>query len=112
MVAAHMDEIGMMVRDVVDGFVYVHRISGVDNRVMLAQPVMVHGKRALPGIVVAQDDEGAHNGCHQHQNGREGARRGVPGHQEPRLGEFGRRIAFEQQIAVAARAGLRSSPGV
>lgn len=53
MLAAHMDEIGMMVRDVVDGFVYVHRISGVDNRVMLAQPVMVHGKRALPGIVAA-----------------------------------------------------------
>ena len=53
MLAAHMDEIGMMVRDVVDGFVYVHRISGVDNRVMLAQPVMVHGKRALPGIVAS-----------------------------------------------------------
>ncbi len=53
MLAAHMDEIGMMVRDIVDGFVYVHRISGVDNRVMLAQPVMVHGKRALPGIVAS-----------------------------------------------------------
>lgn len=51
MLAAHMDEIGMMVRDVVDGFIFVHRISGVDNRVMLAQPVMVHGKRPLPGIV-------------------------------------------------------------
>lgn len=51
MLAAHMDEIGMMVRDVVDGFVYVHRISGVDNRVMPAQTVLVHGKRPLPGIV-------------------------------------------------------------
>lgn len=51
MLAAHMDEIGMMVRAVVDGFVFVHRISGVDNRIMLAQPVMVHGRRALPGIV-------------------------------------------------------------
>lgn len=51
MLAAHMDEIGMMVRAVVDGFVYVHRISGVDNRIMLAQPVIVHGRRALPGIV-------------------------------------------------------------
>ena len=51
MLAAHMDEIGMMVRDIVEGFIYVHRISGVDNRVMLAQPVLVHGKRALPGIV-------------------------------------------------------------
>jgi endoglucanase len=53
MLAAHMDEIGMMVRDIVDGFIYVHRISGVDNRVMLAQPVMVHGKRPLPGVVAS-----------------------------------------------------------
>src|SRR6187200_846859 len=37
MLAAHMDEIGMMVREVVDGFIYVHRISGVDNRIMPAQ---------------------------------------------------------------------------
>lgn len=54
MLAAHMDEIGMMVRDVVDGFVYVHRISGVDARVMLAQTVMVHGKRPLSGIVASR----------------------------------------------------------
>lgn len=53
MLAAHMDEIGMMVRDVVDGFIFVHRISGVDNRVMLSQPVIVHGKRPLKGIVAA-----------------------------------------------------------
>ncbi|MBZ0303450.1 MAG: M20/M25/M40 family metallo-hydrolase [Anaerolineae bacterium] len=51
MLAAHMDEIGMLVRDVVEGFIYVHRISGVDNRVMPAQTVMVHGARPLPGIV-------------------------------------------------------------
>ncbi|MBZ0294387.1 MAG: M20/M25/M40 family metallo-hydrolase [Anaerolineae bacterium] len=53
MLAAHMDEIGMMVRDVVDGFIYVHRISGVDNRVMLSQTVLVHGKRPLPGLVAS-----------------------------------------------------------
>ena len=54
MLAAHMDEIGMMVRDVVDGFVFVHRISGVDNRVMLSQTVMVHGRKPLSGIVAAK----------------------------------------------------------
>jgi endoglucanase len=54
MLAAHMDEIGMMVGAVVDGFIFVHRISGVDNRVMLAQPVMVHGREMLPGIVAAK----------------------------------------------------------
>lgn len=53
MLAAHMDEIGMMVRDVVDGFIYVHRISGVDNRVMPAQTVLVHGVRPLLGIVAS-----------------------------------------------------------
>ncbi len=51
MLAAHMDEIGLMVREIVDGFVYVHRISGIDPRVMLAQPVLVHGERVLPGVI-------------------------------------------------------------
>jgi len=51
MLAAHMDEIGLMVREIEDGFIYVHRISGIDPRVMLAQPVLVHGERALPGVV-------------------------------------------------------------
>ena len=53
MLAAHMDEIGLMVRDIVDGFIFVYRISGVDNRVMLAQPVIVHGKEPLRGVVAA-----------------------------------------------------------
>lgn len=53
MLAAHMDEIGMMVRDVVDGFIYVHDIDGVDNRILMAQPVMVHGRKPLPGIVAS-----------------------------------------------------------
>ena len=51
MLAAHMDEIGLMVREIEDGFIYVHRISGIDPRVMLAQPVLVHGERAVPGVV-------------------------------------------------------------
>jgi endoglucanase len=51
MLAAHIDEIGMMVRDIVDGFVYVQRVSGVDNRIMLAQSVLVHGREKLPGVV-------------------------------------------------------------
>lgn len=54
MLAAHMDEIALMVNAVVDGFIYVHRVSGVDNRVMPAQPVMVHGREMLPGIVAAK----------------------------------------------------------
>lgn len=55
MLAAHIDEIGMLVRDIVDGFLYVTRISGVDNRVMLAQTVRVHGKggRSFVGVVAS-----------------------------------------------------------
>ena len=51
MLAAHMDELGMMVRRIDDGFLSVHRINGVDPRVLLAQPVVVHGKRRLRGLV-------------------------------------------------------------
>ena len=51
MLAAHMDEIGLMARQIEDGFIYAHRISGIDPRVMLAQPVIVHGARPLPGVV-------------------------------------------------------------
>lgn len=57
MLAAHMDEIGMMVNAVQDGFLFVHRISGVDGRLLPAQTVMVHptgvaGEREpLPGLV-------------------------------------------------------------
>jgi tetrahedral aminopeptidase len=51
MLAAHMDEIGMMVREIEDGFIYLHNMGGIDSRVMMAQPVMVHGKRQLPGVV-------------------------------------------------------------
>ncbi|MCA9907642.1 MAG: M20/M25/M40 family metallo-hydrolase [Anaerolineae bacterium] len=53
MLAAHMDEIGMMVRAVVDGFILVQKVSGIDNRVMLSQPVLVHGRRPLSGVVAS-----------------------------------------------------------
>ena len=54
MLAAHMDEIALMVRQIEDGFIYTHRVSGIDPRVMLAQPVLVHGARELPGVVATK----------------------------------------------------------
>ena len=51
MLAAHMDEIALMVREIDDGFLYLHRLAGIDPRVMLAQTVLVHGARVLPGVV-------------------------------------------------------------
>jgi endoglucanase len=53
LLAAHMDEIGMLVTEVKDGFVTVTNLNGVDNRIMLAQPVIVHGRQPLPGIVAS-----------------------------------------------------------
>lgn len=53
MLAAHMDEIGYMVRDIVDGFLLVSDISGMDNRLQLAQTVVVQGRRALKGVIAA-----------------------------------------------------------
>jgi putative aminopeptidase FrvX len=53
MLAAHMDEVGMLVREISGPFIRVRRVGGLDHRVMLSQPVIVHGKEALPGVVAA-----------------------------------------------------------
>jgi endoglucanase len=54
MLAAHMDEIGLIVTGMEKGFLRVHRVGGMDRRVMLGLEVMVHGQRPLPGIVAAR----------------------------------------------------------
>lgn len=55
MLAAHMDEIGLMVTDMEDGFLRIASVGGVDVRLLAAQPVTVHGtvkgSHALPGVV-------------------------------------------------------------
>ncbi|MFC5134587.1 MULTISPECIES: M42 family metallopeptidase [Haloferacaceae] len=51
-VAAHMDEIGFMVRYVDDeGFVQVDALGGFDPRVLRAQRVTVHGEEDLTGVI-------------------------------------------------------------
>ncbi|WP_193310075.1 M42 family metallopeptidase [Halorubrum halophilum] len=51
-VAAHMDEIGFMVRHVTeDGFVKVDPLGGFDPRVLRAQRVTVHGEEDLTGVI-------------------------------------------------------------
>ncbi|MFW5917041.1 MAG: M42 family metallopeptidase [Halorubrum sp.] len=51
-VAAHMDEIGFMVRHVTDeGFVQVDPLGGFDARVLRAQRVTVHGGEDLTGVI-------------------------------------------------------------
>ena len=52
MLAAHMDEIGLMVTHVDDrGFVRVIPIGGWDARTLVGQRVSVHGREDLEGIV-------------------------------------------------------------
>jgi endoglucanase len=50
MLSAHMDEIGMIVSDICDGFIRTLPLGGIDYRVVLMQPVLVHGRKTLPGV--------------------------------------------------------------
>ena len=53
MLTGHMDEIALMVSQVEKGFLRVTQVGGFDPRVLLAQEVIVHGARELPGLVVS-----------------------------------------------------------
>lgn len=65
LLAAHMDEIGLMVKKIVrfpdtdegNGFLKITPIGGVDRRHVYGQPVLVHatvdGDRELPGVIGA-----------------------------------------------------------
>lgn len=52
MLAAHMDAIGLMVSQLDGEFLRVVPVGGIDARVMPGQPVTVHGRSDLPGVVV------------------------------------------------------------
>ncbi len=52
LLAAHMDAIGLMVTEVIEGFLHFTQIGGVDPRVLPGQLVSVHGRQELPGVVV------------------------------------------------------------
>jgi endoglucanase len=51
MLATHMDEIGLVVSELEKGFIHFQQVGGYDDRVLLGQEVMVHGRRDLPGII-------------------------------------------------------------
>src|SRR5688572_30001467 len=54
MISTHMDAIGLMVSRIVDGFLYVTELGGVDPRVLPGTPVTVHASKGgeLYGVVV------------------------------------------------------------
>ena len=52
MIATHMDAIGLIVSRIVDGFLHVDEIGGIDPRILPGTPVTVHGRQDVPGVVV------------------------------------------------------------
>lgn len=49
---AHIDQIGMIVTYITDdGFIKVGNLGGIDRRLLPAQPVIVHGKRDIKGVI-------------------------------------------------------------
>jgi tetrahedral aminopeptidase len=42
MIATHMDAIGLMVTQIVDGFLHFTQVGGVDPRILVGTPVIVH----------------------------------------------------------------------
>jgi endoglucanase len=51
MLAAHMDAIGLMVSGIEDGFLRLTFIGMMDERILPGQPVVVHGRKDLPGVI-------------------------------------------------------------
>jgi endoglucanase len=53
MIAAHMDEVGLMVKNITkDGYIQFAKMGGIDDRILPAQKVIIHTKKgALQGIV-------------------------------------------------------------
>ena len=55
MLAGHMDEIGLIITKIEkDGFLRFGTIGGFDQRVLLAQEVVVHSKNPLTGVIGAK----------------------------------------------------------
>ena len=54
MVAAHMDEIGLIVTRLEKGFVRFAPVGGVDLGALPAQEVTVHGRSDLPGLIASR----------------------------------------------------------
>ena len=50
---AHMDEIGLCVLEICDGFLKTAPCGGIDRRVMDGMEVLVHGKETLYGVVTS-----------------------------------------------------------
>lgn len=51
MLAAHIDEVGFVVTNILDGgFVKVANVGGIDKRILPALPVIIHGKEKVSAV--------------------------------------------------------------
>lgn len=49
---AHIDQIGMIVTYITDdGFIKIGNLGGIDRRLLPAQPVVIHGKKDVKGVI-------------------------------------------------------------
>ena len=49
---AHIDQVGFVVTYITDeGFIKIGSIGGIDRRLLPAQPVIIHGKRDIKGVI-------------------------------------------------------------
>jgi len=54
-IAAHMDEIGFMIKHIYDeGFAKFHPIGGFDPKTLIAQRVIAHGKQDIIGVIATK----------------------------------------------------------
>jgi putative aminopeptidase FrvX len=54
MLSAHMDEIGLVVTGHEGEFLRFTQIGGIDDRILLGQEVLVHGRCPLPGVIASR----------------------------------------------------------
>lgn len=61
---AHIDQIGMVVTYITDeGFIKVGNLGGIDRRLLPAQPVVIHGKKEINGVICSVPPHLSNDGC-------------------------------------------------
>lgn len=55
LIEAHIDEIGLMVKDIDEnGYITIVNVGGIDPRILPSAEVIVHGKRDIKGVIGAK----------------------------------------------------------
>jgi tetrahedral aminopeptidase len=55
LITAHIDEVGFLVKSIDEkGFVKLSSLGGIDNKILLASEVILHGRREIPGVIGAK----------------------------------------------------------